>query len=176
MDLQFVVDAAHVKVDRVDGHAQFRGSGLVVVAVDEQLEQPRLVRRQMIVGALGRTNFAEERNHAARDFRRHRSTTRHDFPEALEQARRGRVLQQVAARPGAHGIENSLVVVIDRQHQHQQIGKPLLQIPHSVDATHTWQTDVRENDVGDGARNFFERFLHRPIPTGACVARSAVHQ
>jgi hypothetical protein len=47
MDLQLVLDldASDVDVDGVDRDAELRGRRLVVVALDKQLQEPRLVRR-----------------------------------------------------------------------------------------------------------------------------------
>src|SRR5215207_2623402 len=57
--LELLVNPAHVELDRVVAHAQLLGRGRVVVPLDYQLEEPRLVRRQLVVGLLGRPDVAE---------------------------------------------------------------------------------------------------------------------
>src|SRR4029450_10125195 len=77
--LQFLVDAAHMEGDRVDAHVELGGGALVIVPINEQLEQPRLVWRQVIVGVSRRTNLAKEVDDPARDLRRHRRAAVDDF-------------------------------------------------------------------------------------------------
>src|SRR3954454_4228767 len=62
VDLELFVDVAHVELDGVVADAQLGGGRSVVVAFDEQAQQPRLVRRELAVGALGRAYVAEERD------------------------------------------------------------------------------------------------------------------
>ena len=45
----------------------FRGR-FVVMTFNQELQQPRLVRRQIMIGAIGRTNLSEQRYYSARDF------------------------------------------------------------------------------------------------------------
>src|SRR4029453_4448516 len=59
--LQLFVDAAHVEVHRIDGDTQLGRGRLVVVAFDEELQQARLMWRQMVVGAFRRADVPERR-------------------------------------------------------------------------------------------------------------------
>src|SRR5829696_4241198 len=52
--LELLVYPAHVELDGVVAHAQLLGRGRVVVPLHYQLQQPRLVRRQLVVSLLGR--------------------------------------------------------------------------------------------------------------------------
>lgn len=54
--MQLLVDALHVRRDRVDAAPQLVRRRFVVVTLDQQLQQPRLVSHQVIVGPLGQVN------------------------------------------------------------------------------------------------------------------------
>src|SRR5262245_13778871 len=161
VNLQLLVNAAEVKADGVNGDAEFGGGGLVVMSFDEQPKQSYFMRRQLTVRVVGRTKRPEESDHAARNLRRHRRTTGHGLTQRLEQARRRRLLQQIPRRSRAPRLEDAIVIVVDRQHQDEQIGMPLLEDANAVDAAHAGKTDVVEDDVREIAVDPVERFLHR---------------
>jgi hypothetical protein len=48
MDVQFLIDIAKMPGDGVDRYTQFCGDGFAGVAIDQHLQQPRLVRRQVV--------------------------------------------------------------------------------------------------------------------------------
>ena len=68
MDLELFVDVSHVEGDRGHADFQFHRGCLVVVPINEHLEQPRFVRREMIIRAFRRANVAEKLNDLAGDF------------------------------------------------------------------------------------------------------------
>ena len=117
MHLQLLIDVLHVERDRAEADAELGGGARVVVALDEHLQQPHFVRRQVVVGVLRRRN------------RWNRPTTRRatsgdiGAPPLIaslrlsSEARRRRLLQQVAAGAGAERVEDPVVIVIDRQDQ-----------------------------------------------------------
>ncbi len=53
MHLQLRVDILQVKIDRAGSNVQLCGSGLVVVAFGQQLQQWQFVGSEIIVGAFG---------------------------------------------------------------------------------------------------------------------------
>ena len=59
VDLQFGVDVFEMEGDGVGCDAQLRGRGLVVMPFDEQLQEFRLLRRQVTWGALRWAEFSE---------------------------------------------------------------------------------------------------------------------
>src|SRR5712671_4384469 len=101
MNLELLVDTAHVEVDRVDRNTQFDCGCFIDMTFDEKLQQARFVWRELIVSAIRRTDFAKKRNYPASNFRRHRRTAAHCFFEALKQLRRRCFLEQVTGGSGA---------------------------------------------------------------------------
>src|ERR1700674_1839361 len=112
MDLELRVDVSEMKRNCVDGDAEFFRRGLVMMAVDEELENFGLLLTEGIFGALRRTELAEEPDHPARHFRRHRPPTVDYLAERLEQSGRRRVLQKVSRGPGAERVEDIVVIVV----------------------------------------------------------------
>ena len=54
------------KADSIDGHPQLRRRRLIVVALNEQLEQPHLMWREIVIGQLWCLIFSEQLEDAAR--------------------------------------------------------------------------------------------------------------
>ena len=95
MHLQLLVDVLQMKVDRGGRDAEFGRRGFVVVTFDQQLQNPRLVRREVIIGAVRRSNIAKQTNDAPRHFRRHRRAALRRFFHTLHQLPGLGLLQQV---------------------------------------------------------------------------------
>ena len=105
-----------MKLDRVEADAEFDSRRGVVVAFDEELQQAFLVRGEIVLGALRRAYVAEESDDAVSYFGRHRRAARDGFANVFQNFRGRGALQQITARTGAERVENSLVIVINRQH------------------------------------------------------------
>src|ERR1039458_335270 len=133
VDLQLLIDVTHVKRDSVYAHPHFDARGLVIVAIHQQLQEAGFVRREAIVGMFRRAHLPEQFDHPAGHFRRHRRAPGHHILHALQQARRRSVLQQIAAGAGANGVEDARIVIVNREHQEQQVRVALLQLAHALD-------------------------------------------
>src|SRR5438067_4734891 len=59
MHLELLINILEVKVDRGGRDPQLGRSGLVVVALDQQLQDSYFVRREIVIGTLGRSNLAK---------------------------------------------------------------------------------------------------------------------
>ena len=94
----------------------------------------------------------------------------------FQNARRRCLLEQIATGAGAHGCEDPLVVVVDRQHQHGQLGIPLVEQRSTLNAGETGETDVDQHDVGQIAAHRIQGFLHGAKTQGAAVPLAAVDQ
>lgn len=68
MDLQFVVDVADVETYCVDRKAKLGRGSLVIVTLNEQFQQPRLVRRELVIYAFSGMKRVEYIYHATRDI------------------------------------------------------------------------------------------------------------
>src|SRR5262245_60529480 len=134
LDLKLAVDLLKMKGDSAHRDTQLRRRRLVVMAFREQLEKPKLVRRQAIVGRLGRTHLAKERDHLARDLRGHGGSAADRFLQALEQLRRRRLLDEVAGRSRAESVEDALVLLVDREDEQDQLRESLSQNADALDA------------------------------------------
>ena len=148
MDLQLLVDVAHVKRDGGDLNSQSDCRRLVVVAFDEKFQEAQFVRSELVLGSVGRANLAKQLNHLTRYFGRHRRTTVHSFLQTFDQERRRRLFQLVAAGPSAQRVENHLIIVIDREHQQQQLRVAFFQQPNAFNAVHSREADVHQHDIG----------------------------
>ena len=104
--------------------------------------------RELVLGSVGRADFAKQFDHAAGDLRRHRRPTAHGFLQTFDQERRRRLFQQITASPGAQRVENHLIIVIDREHQQQQLRVAFFQQPNAFDAVHSREADVHQHDIG----------------------------
>ena len=89
-------------------------AAVVIMSFDEQLEEARFVRRQLIVGAFGQPNLAKQRDDASRDFRRHRRAPVNRFSQSIQQSRGWRLLQKITTGARARRVENPFVVVTHR--------------------------------------------------------------
>ena len=87
--MELAVNASEVEGNRVYGHAELGGGGLVVVPLHQERQQPDLVRRQMVIRHVGRANLAEDGNYAAGDFGRHRRAAFDDVANAVEKCAGG---------------------------------------------------------------------------------------
>src|SRR6266496_1059461 len=87
MDLEFGVDVLEMKADGVDRNAHHIRSRFVVMPLDKQLQQLRLLRRESIRRALGRTEFAKEPHDPTRHLWRHWRTSVHGFGQGLQKPR-----------------------------------------------------------------------------------------
>src|SRR5215471_11873289 len=67
VDLQFVVDIAHVEMNGVERDAELSRGGFVVMTLDQKFQQPGLMRSQLVVFSLRRMDLAEQRHYAARN-------------------------------------------------------------------------------------------------------------
>src|SRR5215471_9389527 len=151
-----------MKRNGVDGDAHLRGRGLVVMPLDQQLEEAFFLSREGGRGAWRGAAPVEELDDAPRDLRRHRRASADRILDALEQARRWRLLQKVTARARAESREDPFVVLVDGQDEQNEIGKSLVQHPNALDAGHARQPDVHQHDVGPARVDRGDRVLHGP--------------
>ncbi len=134
------------------------------------------MRRQFVIGAFGWTDIPEEHDHAAGNFRRHGRAAGNGVLQTLQQANWRCFLQQVAAGAGAKRVKDAFVVVINREHQQQQIGIALFQNAYPFDAGHAGQADVAEHYVRKAAANPGEGVFHRAVGARALKAFSAANE
>src|SRR5688572_30949292 len=67
-----------------------------------------LFRSQIVIGALGWTNLAEQLQNSTRDCRRHGRTTLDRIPDIFQEFRGCCAFQQITARSGARSEEQRL--------------------------------------------------------------------
>src|SRR5215813_9532502 len=58
--LELFIDPAHMEGNRIHRYFQFRGRGLIVVAVHQKLEDPHLVRAQVFFSLLHRPDALKQ--------------------------------------------------------------------------------------------------------------------
>jgi hypothetical protein len=103
--------------------------------------------------------------------RHHGAALRNCF-ERLQQPRRLRLLEQVAAGPGTDRLEHALVIVIYRQHDGNDRRVPLAQNPHSFDSVQAGKPDIVPDRSALSIRNAIPSRVSfgssmMPIPTSA---------
>ena len=106
MNMQLLVDSAHVAAHTIHGDAHPVSDLLVKVAIGQQFEEILLTGRKVRqVRGLALGWGAKEPHHPAGDLGGHRGAAAMDFTDGLQQARRGSALEQVATRPSLEGFE-----------------------------------------------------------------------
>ena len=143
---------------------------------DEQFEKQRLLRGQAVFRVLRRTELAEQRYDLARDLGRHRRAAFHGLANALDETRRRRLLEQVAARPRAHRLEDLRGIVIDRQNDGEEVRVAFLENPDALDSRHPGEADVDQSDIRQVCRKTLQRFLHRGKPARASESFGGIDQ
>ena len=98
--------------------------------------------RQLISGVLWWPNSSEQRDHPPGDFRRHWRAAMFGFAQALEKLGGRCPLEQIAARTGAEGIEDPLIVFVDSQHHQRGVGVSFPQHWQTFQPGHARQTNV----------------------------------
>jgi hypothetical protein len=144
------------------------------VPFHHELEEAHLVRREVVVGLLGRPDVSKEPDDTPGHVGRHGRSSIHSFAEAFEQPCRRGFLQEVAARAGTQRLEDPLVVVADRQHQQQHLRVLLAEEAHALKPGHAGQLDIHEREIGRANPEAVQRFLHRAVPPDAAEARGVV--
>src|SRR5262249_42172546 len=96
VQLEFFVDLLDMKANRIDADAEGGGCSFVAVALDEEFEKAQLMRRELLLGLLWRTDFAEQFDYSPGDFRGHRGAAVNGLSQAFKQSGRRRLLKQIA--------------------------------------------------------------------------------
>src|SRR6266496_2046668 len=148
MDLKLLLDRLYVKADCIEADVKFSGSGLVVVAFDQQFQQTHLMRSKVVVGAIWWTNLTKQADHAPSDLGRHRRATVCRFADAIQQTGGRRFLQEVTTRARTQCLEDAIVIIVNSEHQNTKRRKLLLEPAHAFDTIHSRQADIGEHDLG----------------------------
>src|SRR5262245_3730595 len=143
---------------------------------DQQSQKLRLLRRQVIRRAPRRPEVTEQPYDAARNLRRHRRAPIHRLPKRFDQTGGRRVLEQVPRRASAQGVEDAIVVVVDRERQDRHRGIALPKLANAVDPRHAWQPEVGEHEVRLDPADVRQRLFHRPVLARAREIRRAVDE
>jgi hypothetical protein len=117
---------------------------------DQQLEEAKFVRRQIVLGTFGWTDLSKEINQAratSGDIGAPAATT----SRRLSVKRAGGVFQKIPGGPGAQRIEDAFIVVVNRLHQQQHLREARFQKRYAVNGAHARQTDIDQRGVGHSA-------------------------
>ena len=117
--------------------------------------------RQIISGVLWRPNGSEERDHPPGDFRRHGRAAMLGLAQALEKLGGRRPLEQIAARAGAEGIEDPIIVFVNRQYHQRGFRVSFPQQRQAFQPGHSGQTNIYQNNVRELLPWPRQRVFHR---------------
>lgn len=164
MDLEFFVDGADVGADGVDADLEGIGDFLVEAAVGEVLEDflfggGEVQDRGGRVAGLG---FAAGGLEGLEDFpgdvAGHGGFAAVEFLDGFEEAGGRGSLDEVAHCPRAEGLENKAALLVHGEHHDLKVWAGGLEARGGINAAHSRQMDIHENDIrrqaGDGSKGF----------------------
>jgi hypothetical protein len=119
---------------------------LLRLRVDEKLEDLALPIREAVMGP-GAGEPGERAEHLPGDERVHRRpASQHRFDRRNDLVARAG-LEQVAGRAGAEGLEDVVVILVDRQHDDLRDGRDRVDAADAFDAAHARQAEVHQHHV-----------------------------
>ena len=146
--MQFLVNRAEMKADRVNADAQFRGRSFVLMSVHQQLHELQFLRGKAgISRGRRRLRFAEEFDHPLGYLRGHDGPAFGDFFERFQQADWRCLLQEISAGTGADGLENPVIVLKNGEQHRCDRRVSFAQDSHALEAAQSRQADVDERNA-----------------------------
>ena len=159
--MEFLVNVGHVRSHRFQTDAELVGDFLQHETLHEQIEDLLFSGRKPL-GLHHRFFTPMKKLHdLAGDVSRHGRPAVLDFLERIQEFFGHIALDQIAIGPRLQRAENTIVVFVDREHEHQQSRQLGLEAHDTFDAAHLRQIDIHHREGRLEHRSFPQRFLRR---------------
>src|SRR5581483_7645705 len=158
MNMQLLVNVLEIHAHGIEADSQHLSYLLVHVAFSEKREDLLLAFAELFHA--GRDlGLIEESHHLAGNRHGHGGTACLHLFNGGKQLGGDHFLEQIAARPGAQGVEDEVAVVVAGEDEHRQLRQPRFQAGHALDPVHARQIDVHQRHIGLVPGNFLQRLL-----------------